>query len=836
MRRHPHNTEAGAILALFVLSIPILLSLSVLALDAGRLYVSRSRLDKASRVATATALNIMALRGWGAMVAAEKDELLGYQTANALANGLKSNQTNEAVLNEMRIAAAETLRAYFPGDFTPDTSRGGYKSRHLMFSTGGQNSTTSPELSTLDMQQSAVMLQLQYQVPTFLLGALQNIVGGTTSGCQQDEQSSTYRCTVQSAFSRESGYLKPANIFLLLDTSGSMAIDAGDGKTKIEVLRQAVGSFIDMFNPHKDKIAVLDFGTTVKSQGQLKTFLDAREGAAHLDIKTSLNELQAAGQTNPCDALLEAASQISQNPGLRETDAKFVLLFTDGAPNVYRLDFPDTRNQERLNEAITAGSLSQAERDRGWYGWTVKWGERELTSCPTACDPNTPNCRPDFSCEPDPLIPNKCRICDPVYGLPNVRNAAGQDLPPLEIRDRLRLNADGRFVWMPTTAGSGAVGTPLEEVSGENGGPYTLVWKTKDTQADNYRWYGPSYLVHASQKIPAGVSLIDRIPSGMIDGREPPVTCGPGSRGTMPGSRQGTRWDMYNHSLYFASRVINRNWRVEGPNRALELFNLTRFRTNSGNNIVWPRYFGEEQFLSDAASANAAGGGHTGCLETLNAALPGMPEQRIYVGQSSQSLGNMNPAIVSNVDSASLKEVGEVVKTAELPYYCAIRAADYLRKIRNVTVFVIGLGPSATEKYGASCNDPMQNALDFDSRKDNFLRRLALAPESLSDPKSFMTGGSSGWNSISDFGYVAPTDLENIRIRSCNNHPLNNQRMTRGYSEAQANTAGPPAPGAPAVSDFSPNHLGAYYGSNNPSQLGGLFGAVAKQILLRLST
>jgi hypothetical protein len=293
---------------------------------------------------------------------------------------------------------------------------------------------------------------------------------------------------------------------------------------------------------------------------------------------------------------------------------------------------------------------------------------------------------------------------------------------------------------------------------------------------------------------------------------------------------------MYNHSLYFASRVINRNWRLEGPNRALELFNLTRFRTNSGNNIVWPQYFSEEQLLSDAHPANATGGGHTGCLETLNAALPDMPDQRIYVGRNNQSLGNMNPAIVSNVDSTSVKEVGEVVKTAELPYYCAIRAADYLRKIRNVTVFVIGLGPSATEKYGASCNDPMQNALDFDSRKDNFLRRLALAPEALADPKSFITGGSSDWNPLSDFGYVDSNDTQKITIRECSNHPLANQLMTRGYSEAAASSDGFPVSGSPAASEFNQNHLGAYYGSNDPSQLGGLFGAVAKQILLRLST
>lgn len=839
LQRSPRN-ESGMILILFVLSLPILLGLSVLALDAGQLYLSRSRLDKASRVASATALNIMALRGWGAMVAPGRDELLGYRTANALPDdsGVPTgNAVNREVLNQMRVAAAETLRAYFPNDFQQDNVNGGFTSRHLRFSTGGEAVTAIPQLGSLDMRRSAVLLQLQYQVPTLLLGTLRAMLGFPNNGCLQDEQSNTYRCPVRSAFVANSGYLKPANIFLLLDTSGSMAIDAGNGRSKIEVLRQATGSFIDMFNPYKDRIALLDFGTTVKFQAPLRFFSDPEPGAepAHLRIKTDLNNLQAAGQTNPCDALLEAAAQLNQglaNGDLRETDAKFVLLFTDGAPNVYRLDFPDPENQDRLAAAMQPSGLTAADQLRGWYGWTVKWGERDLTSCPTTCSADDPNCRPDYACEPDPAIPNKCRICDPVYGLPNVRNAAGQDLPPLEIRDRLRLNADGKFVWLASTS-NGAAQTPLEEVPAPEG-PYTLVWREKNTQSDNYRWYGPSHLVHASQTIPPGVSLIDRIPVGLINGREPPISCGPGSRGAMPGSTQGAHRDMYNHSLYFASRVINRNWRVEGPNRALELFNLARFRTNSGNNIVWPRYFIAEQFLSDSINSNAPGGGHSGCLETLNAALPGIPNQRIYVGENNQGLGNLNPAIVSNINPESVRTVGEVVKTAELPYYCAIRAADYLRRIRNVTVFVIGLGPSATAKYGNTCNDPLQNALDFDSRKDNFLRRLAFAPEALSDPASFITGGPSGWDTSSSFGFVGRDDDQNRTIQGCTSHPLNNQQMTRGYSEEQQN--GVPVPGSPAVGNFTPDHLGAYYGSNDPSQLRGLFGKAAKQMLLRLST
>jgi hypothetical protein len=291
---------------------------------------------------------------------------------------------------------------------------------------------------------------------------------------------------------------------------------------------------------------------------------------------------------------------------------------------------------------------------------------------------------------------------------------------------------------------------------------------------------------------------------------------------------------MYNHSLYFASRVVNRNWRLEGSNRALELFDLTRLKTNSGNNITWPDYFIERQFLTDSQNANAAGGGHTGCLETLNASLPGMPDQRIYVGQNDQTLGNMNPAIVSNIETASVRTVGEVVKTAELPYYCAIRAADYLRRVHNAAVFVIGLGPSATEKYSPSCNDPLQNALDFDSRKDTFLRRLAFSPEALSDPGSFMNGGPSGWDPQSSFSYIGRNNAEARTIRGCTSHPLNNQQMTRGYSEVQE--GGAPVPDSPAAASFNQSQLGAYYGSNDPSQLRGLFGKVAKQMLLRLST
>jgi hypothetical protein len=166
-----------------------------------------------------------------------------------------------------------------------------------------------------------------------------------------------------------------------------------------------------------------------------------------------------------------------------------------------------------------------------------------------------------------------------------------------------------------------------------------------------------------------------------------------------------------------------------------------------------------------------------------------------------------------------------------MPYYCALRAADFLRSQR-VVVFVVGLGPSATNSassgYGASCTDPLQNALDFESRKDYFLRRLAFAPESLANPAGFMAGLDSAWDPQHDFGF------QQREISGCNNHPLSGLKVNMGYGEASSENR--VISRTPQQHGFTPGQLGAYYGSNDPTQLGVVFANVAKQILVRLST
>lgn len=817
MRKGKINREMGAILVLFVLSLPAILGLSCLALDAGYLYLTKARLDKASRIAAATALNMTALRGWAAIATTEstRDPILGYKTAGAV--GIPNppvNDTNTKLLEQVKSATIQALQPYFPNDFKSSQTGGAIKSDYLKFLDSNGIESESPGVTSLDIcgkpcsqkreeekEDAGVTFQLSYKAPTLLLGSLAQLTGGG----QCANYDGTTRCSVKTA-AKKSGYLKPANIVLLLDTSGSMQ-ETVDGETKLRKLQGAVNTFVDMFNPNQDKISLVRFGTTAQQLRPLGDFKGGDANTGFLTIKQEVAALQAGGQTNPCDALLQAKGTLE---ALQKTDAKFAVLFTDGAPNVYRLDFSDS---SRLGEALD-GKTPPHGRE-GWYGWTVRWGRRKLASCPPSGVSSNP------------------RDCDPVYGWPSVKSTKTSTSVDLTtIQNSLRLNEEGQFVWKDTTTEGSLPDKNL-----------ALDWDTDD---GSYKWYGPSYLVQAEFQIDPAASLIDRIPTSGVASGTNLITCGPGSRKDSNGKAlPGALWkkndiypEMYNHSLYFASRVINKNWRLTGFNGALQVLPSLSGMGSSGvipphdvdtsYQVAAPGYFKVPKGKSAAQPLKERDAGAQeevpGCLSSLNAFLPGDSLAQIWVGKDDPGKGNLNPGIVSNVTAASINKVGEVVKTAELPYYCAIRAADRLRQ-NNVPVFTIGLGPSATDKYGEDCNDPMQNALDFSSRKDGFLRRLAYAPESLEDP----TDPSRGWNSLSNF------NIRNDTIENCTKndptYPLEGQIISRGYAESRTQDGSPmsnsPAPGG--------DNFGSHYGSNDPSQLNGIFGRVAKEVLIRLA-
>lgn len=790
------SKEKGIALIMFMLTLPVLLGLTSLVLDTANLLMARQAINKVARVSAASGLNMRALRGWASLVTDEMDVDKARKTGGKDPNTNLSSVARGLVADTMTDAATEQLKKYFPRDAASVATYfevwDGASWQNLSTANSLFKDTVKKSLKLgSDVPTEQIKITYRYKVKTIFLNSFARVFGFSLPSTKCDTAGG--RCWVQSA-DVASGSMAPATIHLLLDTSGSMA------GTKADNLKKAVATFVDYFNPYKDKISVIPFGYGVKSAGRRTpaTFSASADGI-NLDIKNSVFGLTTAGMTNHCDALIAAIDEI---PISSSSEPHFVILFTDGAPNTYRLSFcGDTNcNQEPAKLSALSGSGTTIGNSQGWYGWTVQWGKRQVKNpSGTAIDK------------------------DPVFGQPLFNDEYGLPVPTPATLDQ---NLDFR----EGTTGYGPVVIPP---------PNPNYWSLQfdSTAPNNYQWSGPSYLVYSDFTTFGDQSnLVDRIKTASLSSSV--KTCGPPGRTS---SGAGTTYDIneqYNHSRYFASRVVDSSWsltRTVGTTttdqRAVVGLN-TPYPASTPVNIPYLKdYTRVNAYNTPIADTTphplptpAAG---PGCLTSLNAVIPKTSgAAKLYVGNS--FLSNTDPA-------TSIPQVGEIVKTAELPYYCAIRAADYLRKEKNAVVFVVGLGTPAESVYTASCNDPMQNALDVNRRKDYFLRRLAFAPESLDAPETFISGGTSGWAPKSDFRYRTLTPS------GCTAHPLIPSStpipVTIGYSEDPVVAATSSGQGSTPGSNngLTKERLGAYYGSNDSTQLSALFGKIAKQILSRLS-
>ncbi len=208
-----------------------------------------------------------------------------------------------------------------------------------------------------------------------------------------------------------------------------------------------------------------------------------------------------------------------------------------------------------------------------------------------------------------------------------------------------------------------------------------------------------------------------------------------------------------------------------------------------------------ERALNSALSTGATGK-QPGCLSNLDFTLPGNGTSVIQV-----------PAVDSAETAFHISD--GTLKSVELPYYCAIEAADQIRTQYSGTVYTIGLGNMSSRSPGTEgCDDPLQDMTDPDTRKDNFLTRLAFAPATFS---------GNNWN--------APFRFSPREVRNFNSQCAARRSAPIGYTLTLN--------GIPNTSRF-PQSLGAtagqYYPTSNPNDLPMIFVQVAKQILLRLGT
>jgi Ca-activated chloride channel family protein len=150
---------------------------------------------------------------------------------------------------------------------------------------------------------------------------------------------------------------RPTNVFLVVDTSGSMEEGA-----KMESTREALLTFLDNIRGDRDQVGLIEFGSGIKRAESLSPVSD--EGRERL--QSIVRELRPNGNTAMIDAVWEAHSQLTQ---ARDPEAiNAIVVMTDGLENDSRRTVRDLRIafEESAGQQIvvfTIGFGSDADAD-----------------------------------------------------------------------------------------------------------------------------------------------------------------------------------------------------------------------------------------------------------------------------------------------------------------------------------------------------------------------------------------------------------------------------------------------------------------------------------------
>jgi hypothetical protein len=284
--------------------------------------------------------------------------------------------------------------------------------------------------------------------------------------------------------------------------------------------------------------------------------------------------------------------------------------------------------------------------------------------------------------------------------------------------------------------------------------------------------------------------------------------------------------------------------------------------TTCGTEVSDPLRF--EQTVTRNTSPGAGGrGGPNGCLSTgtfsfsipytnLNASgaygatVTGVPI-------STANTTWQDPNWPSSFFSGTPPAYG-LQKYDELPYYCAIEAADYIRTRYGGTIFTVGLGNPSTHLtgggQGATCNDPLQDADDHTSRKDFFLARLAFARSMFTNQLNPTTVGSH-YQTAGPQLTKTVTGCSDHRLLAADANGTSAPAPAIGFASADGLADGGTTyqnlrPLRPIVMDGLTTNAtsgarridtqGEYFPTNDPAEIPRIFDLIAKTILLRSSS
>ncbi|MFN8392832.1 MAG: vWA domain-containing protein [Bdellovibrionota bacterium] len=141
--------------------------------------------------------------------------------------------------------------------------------------------------------------------------------------------------TLRRVHARATSTVDPVILSILVDTSQSMSLaTSGSSSTpKLTELKSSLNAILDLFDPSRDSLSLISFGTRAKVEVPFGTV----RGFTPSAFTAAIGSLTAGGDTNYTDALTESAKQVltlQQNLPTADFDAARVgyLVFGDGAP------------------------------------------------------------------------------------------------------------------------------------------------------------------------------------------------------------------------------------------------------------------------------------------------------------------------------------------------------------------------------------------------------------------------------------------------------------------------------------------------------------------------
>ena len=303
--------ESGQATILIALSIPVFLILMGLAIDSGYLYLMRSKLQRAVDAATISGIDLVSRGFTDSEVDAHATEM---GIVNAELAGISQSQ-----LNQFEV-------------------------------------TVQTDLAT---RITTVTADASFNADVILLRLIPGLV--------------TKQVRAVAAAERI-----PVLISLVLDFSSSMSDECsptGCARTKLDDLKDAAIAFINQFSS-KDQIALITFNEVATVNYDIKNL---NKNDLEIEIRNIPPPSFSTGATNIPEGLElgreEIENVIVTLGGGATNYAKALVLFTDGAPNVFRADFFNPKVVCAASDPLcTFPPTNGSQYD--YYLWTVGGAEK----------------------------------------------------------------------------------------------------------------------------------------------------------------------------------------------------------------------------------------------------------------------------------------------------------------------------------------------------------------------------------------------------------------------------------------------------------------------------